>query len=84
MLLKRKLFRAAVAAVLLAVAVYTGISCAASLVKALGQPYLISGTVRYDFTGYYLIAAGCGAVSLLSAAGAFLSFRCRKTNGKKE
>ncbi len=84
MLVKQKSLRIAAAAVLLAIAVYAGISCAAALLKAIGQPYLLSGTVRYDFTGYYLIAAVCGAVSLLSAAGAILALRRRKTDGKKK
>lgn len=51
---------------------YTGISCIAMLCKADTQPYLMSGAVRYDFMGYYILSACSGTVCLLSAAALLL------------
>lgn len=36
---------------------YNAISCFVTLYKAGHQPYLMAGTVRFDFQGYYMMAA---------------------------
>lgn len=41
---------------------YNGIACAAVLYKAGGQPYLLSGAERFDFMGYYIMAALHGVI----------------------
>lgn len=36
---------------------YNAISCFVTLYKAGHQPYLMAGAVRFDFQGYYMMAA---------------------------
>lgn len=57
-------------AALAGIGVYFGISCAASLQSAVTQPHLSAGAERFDFLGYYMIAALNGVLS----AAALLAF----------
>ena len=41
---------------------YNGISCFMTLHKACTQPYLLAGTMRFDFMGYYMMAAVHGGL----------------------
>lgn len=41
---------------------YNGISCFMTLYKACTQPYLLAGTVRLNFMGYYMMAAVYGGL----------------------
>ena len=50
-----------------AAGLYSGAACAATLYKAHGQPYLLAGAERFDFTGYYMVAAMWGTVCVLLA-----------------
>lgn len=60
--MKNKFVRWAIYAVLGVFSLYNGIACAAVLYKAGGQPYLLSGAERFDFMGYYMMAALHGAI----------------------
>ena len=64
----KKYLRMFVYAALGAVCLYTGISCAATLHKALHQPCLMAGAVRFSFLGYFMIAGIAGAVCVGAAA----------------
>lgn len=64
-ILKNTVFRAVVCAAAAAAALYNGIACGVTLYKAGGQPYLMAGTVRFDFMGYYMMSAMHGAICLL-------------------
>lgn len=44
---------------------YNAISCFVTLYKAGHQPYLMAGTVRFDFQGYYMMAAMHVGICLL-------------------
>lgn len=44
---------------------YNAISCFATLYKAGHQPYLMAGAVRFDFQGYYMMAAMHAGICLL-------------------
>ena len=44
---------------------YNAISCVVTLYKAGHQPYLMAGTVRFDFQGYYMMAAMHAAICVL-------------------
>lgn len=62
---------------------YNAISCFVTLYKAGHQPYLMAGTVRFDFQGYYMMAAmHVGICLLLGGAGMALPQRNEKTAGK--
>lgn len=75
MLVKSKAFLPGAARVCLVIAyavlgfgiLYNGISCFMILYKACTQPYLLAGTMRFDFTGYYMMAAVHGALSAVLA-----------------
>ena len=67
MFVKNKIVRFTIIAVLVLVCFYNGICCAATLHRAVTQAYLLSGTVRYGFMGYYIISAVNGAICLLFA-----------------
>lgn len=56
---------------------YNGVSCLAVLYQAGRQPYLLSGTERFDFMGYYMIAAMHGAIFVIFAVVLFLFIRRR-------
>lgn len=44
---------------------YNAISCFVTLYKAGHQPYLMAGAVRFDFQGYYMMAAMHAGICLL-------------------
>ena len=44
---------------------YNAISCFVTLYKAGHQPYLMAGAVRFDFQGYYMMAAMHVGICLL-------------------
>lgn len=78
--MKSRVLRMLVCAAAGALCLYSGAACAATLYKAHGQPYLLAGTERFDFMGYYMVAALWGVVS--AALAVFLACfirRCRKT-----
>ena len=52
-----KLLRVIVCAAAGLYGLYNAISCFVTLYKAGHQPYLMAGTVRFDFQGYYMMAA---------------------------
>lgn len=60
--MENKFVRWAIYAVLGVFSLYNGIACAAVLYKAGGQPYLLSGAERFDFMGYYIMAALHGVI----------------------
>lgn len=45
--------------------VQNAISCFVTLYKAGHQPYLMAGAVRFDFQGYYMMAAMHAGICLL-------------------
>ena len=47
------------------VTLYNAISCFVTLYKAGHQPYLMAGAVRFDFQGYYMMAAMHAGICLL-------------------
>lgn len=54
-------------------------ACVATLYKAHGQPYLLAGAERFDFTGYYMVAAMWGTVCVLLVVCLVLFIRrCRR------
>ena len=67
MFVKNKIGRFTIIAVLVLVCFYNGICCAATLHRAVTQAYLLSGTVRYGFMGYYIISAVNGIICFLLA-----------------
>lgn len=44
---------------------YNAISCVVTLYKAGHQPYLLAGTVQFEFQGYYMMAAMHAAICVL-------------------
>lgn len=78
--MKSRVLRMLVCAAAGVLCLYSGAACAATLYKAYGQPYLLAGAERFDFMGYYMVAAMWGTVCVLLAV--FLVCfirRCRKT-----
>lgn len=69
MRINRKIVTLVASAILLAVAIYTGLVTGFTLAKAIPQPYLEAGATRYDFFGFYLLAIIYGAVCLVSFGG---------------
>lgn len=66
--MKSRVLRMLVCAAAGALCLYSGAACAATLYKkAHGQPYLLAGAERFDFTGYYMVAAMWGTVCVLLA-----------------
>ena len=61
-IMENRIVRRVIYAVLGVFSLYNGIACAAVLYKAGGQPYLLSGAERFDFMGYYMMAALHGAI----------------------
>ena len=61
-------------------AVYLGIFCVTTLMKALSQPYLQSMNTTHHFLGYYIMSGIFGVLTLLSAA---LAVICGVLAGKK-
>ena len=80
--MKNKFVRWAIYAVPGGFSVYNGIACAAVLYKAGSQPYLLSGAERFDFMGYYMMAAMHGGMCMaLAAVLVLLVRRRRKSDG---
>lgn len=85
MFMKYKSLRFVIYTVLALVILYTGLCCIATLLKAGSQPYLLAGTVRLDFCGYYMMAAANGAACiLLSIVLALICIKARKLTKTKE
>ena len=61
-IMENRIVRRVIYAVLGACSVYNGIACAAVLYKAGGQPCLLAGAERFDFMGYYMMAAMHGII----------------------
>lgn len=61
-IMENRIVRRVIYAVLGVFSLYNGIACAAVLYKAGGQPYLLSGAERFDFMGYYIMAAIHGVI----------------------
>lgn len=77
---KSRILRMLVCAAAGALCLYSGAACAATLYKAHGQPYLLAGTERFDFMGYYMVATMWGAACVLLAVFLVLFIRrCRRT-----
>lgn len=77
--MKSRVLRMLVCAAAGVLCLYSGAACAAALYKAHGQPYLLAGAERFDFTGYYMVAALWGVVC--TALAVFLVCfirRCRR------
>ena len=68
--------------VLGAFGLYNGASCLVTLYKAGNQPYLLSGTERFDFMGYHMMAALHGLLCIVLAVTLLLLIRLRKKAGK--
>lgn len=79
--MKRRILRILVCAAAGALCLYSGAACAATLCKAHGQPYLLAGTERFDFMGYYMVAAVWGAVCVLLAVCLALFIRRHRKTG---
>lgn len=78
-----KLLRVIVCAAAGLYGLYNAISCFVTLYKAGHQPYLMAGAVRFDFQGYYMMAAmHAGICLLLGGAGVALPQGNEKTAGK--
>lgn len=60
-----KLLRVIVCAAAGLYGLYNAISCFVTLYKAGHQPYLMVGAVRFDFQGYYMMAAMHVGICLL-------------------
>jgi hypothetical protein len=60
-----KLLRVIVCAAAGLYGLYNAISCFVTLYKAGHQPYLMAGAVRFDFQGYYMMAAMHVGICLL-------------------
>lgn len=70
--------------VLGAFGLYNGASCLVTLYKAGNQPYLLSGTERFDFMGYHMMAAMHGAICIALAVTLILLVRwIRKTESNQ-
>lgn len=83
MFMKNKTVRGVLYSVLGVTCLYTGISCMATLHKANTQLYLMSGTIRFDFMGYYMMAVINGAVCAVSVfALTFFWIRVKKQKSK--
>ncbi len=70
--------------VLGAFGLYNGASCLVTLYKAGNQPYLLSGTERFDFMGYHMMAAMHGTICIVLAVTLILLVRwIRKTESNQ-
>lgn len=63
---------------------YNGVSCVVTLYKAGSQPYLLSGTARFDFLGYYMMAAMHGVICIVLAVLLILLVRRKRRSEAKE
>ena len=78
-----KLLRVIVCAAAGLYGLYNAISCFVTLYKAGHQPYLMAGTVRFDFQGYYMMAAMHVGICLLWGCWCGSSSREQKNCGKR-
>ncbi len=78
--MKYKIVRFLIYTVLGTFCLYNGISCLAALYKADKQPYLLSGMERFDFMGYYMMAAMHGAICIALAVMSILLVRWDRKN----
>ncbi len=74
MFIKNKIIRWIIYILLILVSLYTGISFAATLNKAITQPYLMMGTTKFVFLGYFIIAVLNGIVAFLAISFLIISF----------
>lgn len=78
--MKSRVLRMLVCAAAGALCLYSGAACDATLYKAHGQPYLLAGAERFDFMGYYMVAALWGVVcTALAVFHVCFIRRCRRT-----
>ena len=80
--IKNRIVRWVIYAVLGTLCLYNGISCVAALHKAGKQPYLLSGTERFDFVGYYMMAAMYGVICIAITVMLILLVRWKRRNNK--
>ncbi len=66
MFMINKILPCIICTVLALIILYTGVSCIATWHKASTQPYLVSGTARFYFLGFYIMAAAIGAVCIVT------------------
>ena len=78
-----KLLRVIVCAAAGLYGLYNAISCFVTLYKAGHQPYLMAGAVRFDFQGYYMMAAMHVGICLLLGVLVGSSSKERKNCGKR-
>lgn len=64
------------------ICLYNGTSCVAALHKAGKQPYLLSGTERFDFVGYHMMAAMYGVICIAITVMLILLVRWKRRNNK--
>lgn len=82
--MRSKPVRLVLYAVLGAFGLYSGASCLVTLYKAGNQPHLLSGTERFDFMGYHMMAAMHGATCIVLAVTLILLVRwIRKTESNQ-
>lgn len=82
--MRSKPVRLVLYSVLGAFGLYNGASCLVTLYKAGNQPYLLSGTERFDFMGYHMMAAMHGATCIVLAVILILLVRwIRKTESNQ-
>lgn len=77
-----KLLRVIVCAAAGLYGLYNAISCFVTLYKAGHQPYLMAGAVRFDFQGYYMMAAMHAGICLLLGVLVWLFLKGTKNCGK--
>lgn len=80
--IKNRIVRWVIYAVLGTLCLYNGTSCVAALHKAGKQPYLLSGTERFDFVGYYMMAAMYGVICIAITVMLILLVRWKRRNNK--
>ncbi len=78
-----KLLRVIVCAAAGLYGLYNVISCFVTLYKAGHQPYLMAGAVRFDFQGYYMMAAMHVGICLLLGVLVWLFLKGTKKLRKK-
>lgn len=61
-IMENRIVRRVIYAVPGALCLYNGACCVVTLCRAGGQPYLLAGAERFDFMGYYMMAALHGAI----------------------
>lgn len=77
-IMENRIVRRVIYAVLGAFCLYHGTCCVVTLCRAGRQPYLLSGAERFDFMGYYMMAAMHGGMCMALAAVLILLVRRRR------